>query len=62
MVRGGGRRAVDQGGGLGLGAVGACTTFFDNSVEFADGVVNVGFCAPDAARTGGRGVGTSTRW
>lgn len=62
MVGGRGRRAVDQGGGLSLGTIGACAAFFDDGVEFADGVVDVCFCAPDAARAGGRGVGTSTRW
>lgn len=52
-------------GGEGLRAVGGGAALFDDGVEFADGVVDVGFCAAKGAgarRGGGIGAVAGGRW
>jgi hypothetical protein len=60
-----GRRWRAHGSGSGgRGAAGVGAAFFDDGVEFADGVVNIGLHAADATTlledAGGFGVGAST--
>lgn len=59
VVGGRGRDAAAEGGGLDLRAVGGGAALFDDGVELADGLVDVGVGAAETAGSCGRGVGAA---